>query len=485
MARIKLSASWVMGYDGHSHVLWANGEVVFEGGRILFVGRGFDGDVDVSIDHGHALIGPGFIDLDALGDLDSTVLCFDNAEDWQLGRLWRAGDKARTETYSPQEEQFKYRYAFAQLIRNGITTALPITSMSYRAWAESYDEFAGVAGIAGELGLRTYLGPCFMSGVTTTDDHGNLGQHWDEPRGIAGLAEARRFIADFDGAHGGLVRAMLAPDRIETCTPALLERTSAIARETGVPVRLHCCQSRYEVSLVKRLRGMTPWRWLDSLGLLTPQAILPHGIYVDDESDLMLLRDRGASIVHCPVVFARDGEALNSFARYQSLGITIGMGTDTFPPDMVDNMRQGLNICRIVEGRRDVSDAAAFYTAATLNGARALRRNDIGRLAPGAAADITVFDLSGFDLGPPLDPVRTMFLSGTGRDFTHSWINGRCVMDNRRVGGTDLRELRDKAAEQFARLVASHSSRAPFAPPTDRLFAPSFPLAPGEDSVLT
>lgn len=476
MARIRLKARWVVGHDGRTHVLWRDGEVVFEGHRIIHVGHGFEGHVDVSVDHGDALIGPGFIDLDALGDLDSTVLCLDNAEDWQLGRLWRAGETARPETYTAEEEQFKYRYAFTQLIRNGITTALPITSMSYRAWAESYDELAGVAATAGELGLRTYLGPCFMSGVTTTDDHGNLDQFWDEPRGLAGLSGARRFIADFDGAHGGLVRAMLAPDRIETCTPALLLETARAARETGVPVRLHCCQSRYEVELVRRLRGMTPWRWLHSLGLLTRQAILPHGIHVDHAEDLALLRDHEASIVHCPVVFARDGEALRSFARYQALGINIGLGTDTFPPDLVDNMRQGLNICRVVEGRRDAASAAAFYNAATLNGARALGRDDIGRLAPGAKADITVFDLSGFELGPPLDPIKTMLLSGAGRDFTHSWINGRVVMENRQVRGTDLRDLRDRAAAQFARLMASHSDRAPGHPPADQLFSASFPV---------
>ena len=141
MTRIVLSARHVLAHDGRSHVLWRNGEVAFENGRILHAGPPFEGACDIRMDHGEALIGPGFIDLDALGDLDSTVLCFDNGPEWQIGRLWRAGETARPETYTAAEEQFKYRYAFTQLIRNGITTALPITSMSYRAWAESYDEF--------------------------------------------------------------------------------------------------------------------------------------------------------------------------------------------------------------------------------------------------------------------------------------------------------------------------------------------------------
>ena len=84
--------------------------------------------------------------------------------------------------------------------------------------------------IAGELGLRAYLGPCYMSGMTYVRQDRSLAQHWDEPRGLAGLAQAVRFIEDFDGSHGGLVRGMLAPDRIETCTPALLARTAAASR---------------------------------------------------------------------------------------------------------------------------------------------------------------------------------------------------------------------------------------------------------------
>lgn len=475
--RTRLRASHVIGFDGKGHVLWRNGEVVFEGDRILFLGRDFEGPVDEDIDHGQALIGPGFIDLDALGDIDSTVLAFDNGPEWKLGRIWteRYLREGPREAYSPEEETFKYRHAFAQLMLNGITTAMPITSMTYRAWAESYEEFAAVAEVAGEMGLRAYLGPCYMSGVTVTDEQGQLSQHWDEARGMAGLKQATRFIRDFDRSHGGRVRAMLAPDRIETCTPALLESTAEVARDTGVPVRLHCCQSRYEVDLVQRLRGLSPYRWLNELNLLRPGAVLPHGIYLAP-GDLDLLAESGAAIVHCPVVFARDGEALRSFSSYLARGVTIALGTDTAPPDLVDNMRQGLNICRVVEGHAAAS-AADFYNAATLGGAKALGRDDIGRLQPGAQADITVFDLSGFHLGPLLDPVKTMVLAGTGRDFTHCWIAGRAVMRDRRIPGVDLEALRRRAQAQFAKLAASHQQRAPACPPPETLFTPSFPRA--------
>jgi len=337
--RIGLRANHLVGFDGKQHVLWQPGEVVFEGQTIVFVGRGFTGEVNQWIDYGNALISPGFIDLDALGDLDTTVLTLDNGSAWQIGRLWSEDYLRRgaQECYSLEETLQSWRYAFCQLIRGGMTTVMPISSMYYRRWAQGYDEFAAVAELAAELGLRCYLGPCYMSGITYAKAGGHLAQHWDEAAGLAGLQQAERFFRDFDGSHGGLIRAALLPDRIETCTPALLERSAALQRELAAPLRLHCCQSRYEVELVQRLRGLSPLQWLHHYGLLNPRSLLPHGIYIDNDSDLELLAENGASVVHCPLVFARDGEALNSFGRYRKRGIPLAMGTDTFPPDMLEN----------------------------------------------------------------------------------------------------------------------------------------------------
>src|SRR6185436_6309743 len=112
-------------------------------------------------DAGRALVGPGFVDLDALADLDTTVLGFDAQPAWRKGRVWPRSymDTGPVEMYSPDELAFQKRYAFAWLLRNGITTALPIASLFYRAWGETTEEFEAAAAIAGELGLRVYLGP--------------------------------------------------------------------------------------------------------------------------------------------------------------------------------------------------------------------------------------------------------------------------------------------------------------------------------------
>ena len=210
-----------------------------------------------------------------------------------------------------------------------------------------------------------------MSGMTYLRRDGALDQFWDEPAGLEGLAEAIRFFRDFDGKGGGLIRGLFAPDRIETCTPELLTRTARASIELDAPVRLHCCQSVYEFETVQRLRGATPLGWLERLALLTPRALLPHGIYVSghpkvpncSDEDWARLVDSGTNIVHCPVVFARMGEALDSFGRYRRAGINLALGTDTWPPDLLHNMRIGLYVARLLEGEASQTTSADMFNA--------------------------------------------------------------------------------------------------------------------------
>jgi cytosine/adenosine deaminase-related metal-dependent hydrolase len=242
-------------------------------------------------------------------------------------------------------------------------------------------------------------------------------------------------------------------------------------------MRLHCCQGLGEVAMVEQLRGASPLGWLQQLGLLNPRSLLPHGIYTQGDDDLQRLVDGGASLVHCPVVFARDGEALNSFGRYRAKGINVALGTDTWPADLLDNMRQGLNIARLMEGGNALTSTLDMYNAATLGGAKALGRDDIGRLAPGAKADITVFSLRGLHLGPLFDPLKNLVLAGRGDDCIASYIDGRCVMQDGQVQGVDYPALQRQAQRQFEKLMRSHSDRAFGQPDWKTLFQPAIPFA--------
>lgn len=479
---VLLTARWVVSDDGGRRRLLEDGEVVLEGDRIGFVGHGYSGEVARRVDYGQALIGPGFIDLDALSDLDTTILGFDNQPAARKGRVWPT-DYEPFEHYSQDELLFQKRHAFTWLIRNGITTAVPIASLFYRAWGETFEEFEGAAEIAAELGLRVYLGPAYRTGNQVVHDDGRIGTYYDEPRGLAGLEDAIRFARKFDGSHGGLVRTMLAPDRVETCTPELLRRSARASAELDVPVRLHCCQSRIEYDLVLAQHGVSPPEWLLSLGFLSPRALLPHGTFVSGSSrigrpgrDLEIIRDSGAAIVHCPLVSGRHGNVIESFARYRAMGLKLGMGTDTAPPDMIRNMQTGMILNRVVDADVGAVRSEHYYDAATLGGADALRRPDLGRIAKGAKADIAVIDLADFEIGQAIDPIQTLMLTASGRDVRSVVIDGRFVMEDRIIPGVDEQAMARSAQAQFERVMALYPLRTLGHPPIEQLFESAYPV---------
>jgi cytosine/adenosine deaminase-related metal-dependent hydrolase len=471
MRQSLLTARWVIGYEDGVHVIHENGCVLIEDDRVVHVGAVPNVDAE-RMDYGEAILSPGFVDLDALSDLDTTILGYDNFPGWRKGRVWPESyiERGPHEMYTPEELAFQKRFAFADLIRNGITTALPIASLFYREWGETVSEFDDAADVAEELGLRVYLGPAYRTGGQVTDEAGNIRAVYDEARGLKGLDDAAEFAARIDGRAGGRIKAMFAPDRIETCTPALIRRTAELAREIGAPVRQHCLQSEIELRLVREQHGGTPIDFLVENGALGPAWLLPHGTQATDR-DFEMIRDAGATIVHCPLVSGRHGGMLRSLPRCLSMGINVGMGTDTWPADMILNMQIGVMTARLAEGMPAVTSDMLF-DAATLGGARALGREDIGRLVPGAKADIAVIDLRQALQTP--DPIQTMMTSCSGRDVRDVWIDGRRVMQDRQIPGVDEAADRIRGQSQFDGLIAKYPERTVAHPPLSEIFRQSY-----------
>lgn len=475
--RTLLTASWVVGHKDGSHRLLKNGEVVFENGEILFVGHGFEGEVARRVDFGNALISPGLIDLDALSDLDTTILGIDHYPGWAKGRVWPRSyvEAGPYEMYSGEELAFQKRFAFGQLLLSGITTAAPIASLFYRQWGETAAEFEAAADAAGELGLRVYLSPAYRSGGMVLEEPGRMVPVFDEERGFQGLKDAVSFIERQSGRHGDLVRGMLAPDRVETSTLALLQRTDAAARDLGCKFRLHMAQGTMEVDTVRSLHGSTAPVWLAKAGLLSERLVAPHATNATDE-DLALYAENGVSIVHCPLVSARGGSKLSSFSSCRQRGINIAMGTDTAPADMLMNLLVGLITCRISDGVPDRVRSADLFDAATIGGARALGRSDLGHLSKGARADIAVFDLDDTVMAPSVDPITTIITGGSGKITRAVFVDGRLSMRSRQVANIDMGRARVQAQAQFDGLIAKYPERSWANPPVSEIFPPSYPV---------
>src|SRR5580698_5709867 len=84
----RVRAAHVIGFDGTDHVIYDKGEVVYEGERIVYVGHHYDGRVDETIEAGEAIVSPGFIDLDALADIDHALIDTWHGPGTELGLHW-------------------------------------------------------------------------------------------------------------------------------------------------------------------------------------------------------------------------------------------------------------------------------------------------------------------------------------------------------------------------------------------------------------
>lgn len=479
-------ARFVVAYEHGDHAIIRNGEVAYEGDRIVFVGKAFPGTPDRVIDAGEAILSPGFIDLDALADIDHALIDSWHGSDTATGLDWSEDyfRNRRRDFFTPEDRDFRHEFAFTQLIRNGITTAMPIGGEMHNEWCETYDEWAAAAGIAARLGLRLYAGPSYRAGVNVVRADGSRDVLWNEALGEAGLDDAIRFIEDFDGAHDGLIRGVLLPARIETMRPELMRRTGEAARRLGVKVRLHCLQGLRELRLLREWYGKTPLQLLDETGLLGPDLLIPHAVYLDLHSrnpnpgngELELLARSGATVIHCPMTSFRYGTALESFPKYRAAGVKFALGTDSFPPDMIRNIDIGVHMPKVIEGRTDAGSAADIYRAATLGGAQALGRDDLGRIAVGARADLIIVDLTDPRVGMVEDPIRTLHMNCTGADITTVIVNGRTVMEDRVLPGIDAQGMRQRLASYYAAMQAGYSERDYLRRPTAEIFPPTFPV---------
>ncbi|MFD8571138.1 chlorohydrolase family protein [Streptomyces sp. NPDC059639] len=483
--RTRWRARHILAHQDGGHALLRDGEVVWEDDRVVYVGPRYDGPVDTERDLGESLVLPGLIDLDALTDVDHLVLDSWAGPERAKGLQWSLDYFAqrRHDVFTPQERTTIRTYALAQLALHGITTFMPIASEVHSRWAEPYDELVETARVSRRIGLRGYLGPAYRSGVNVVLPDGTREVAFDEAEGRAGLGDALRFLDHVDGLDDPLLTGVLLPCRIETLTEELLAETARVGRERGVLVRLHALQGLAERNIIERRHGLTPLELLDKHGLLGPNLLIPHTVLLDrhpavhgaDRGDLALLARSGISVVHCPQTSLRYGEMLHSFRAYREAGVNLCLGTDSFPPDLVRGMDVGVHLAKIADGRSDAAPAEHYVEAATLGGARALGRADLGRIAPGAQADLVAFSLDDIRDGVLDDPVRTFLLNGTARQATNSVVAGSPVLVDGGLPGLDLETLRRDAQALFERMRAAYSERDTERRDTAALFPPTFP----------
>jgi cytosine/adenosine deaminase-related metal-dependent hydrolase len=132
-------------------------------------------------------------------------------------------------------------------------------------------------------------------------------------------------------------------------------------------------------------------------------------------------------------VFARRGITLKDFGRYRRVGVNMGIGTDTYPHNMLDELRLVSYLARTQAGSPRTLNSTDLFEAATIGGARALGRDDIGCLAPGCRADFVLVDVTHPMMRPLHDPVRNLIYAAGDRAIRAVYVDGQKVVEEGKV----------------------------------------------------
>ena len=423
--------SWIVAWDAsqQSHAYFRNADLVFSRNTIDFVGKNYAGRADNQVDGRGLCALPGLVNIHSHPVLEPVNKGFaDDVKSGLEGEIQWFRDFLPY-VADPVDLPVCAAFALCEMLRSGVTTVVDIS-----------EPYAGWIDVLQRSGMRAVVAPMINSMQDewwTTDGDHSITYRYAKDGGKEQLRHALDLIDRATEDADGRITGMVMPMAVDTCTPELIVDSFAAATERGIPMQIHAAQLITEFREIKRRHGLTPIQLLAKLGVLAPQTILSHAIVLDHHhladtsgphTDLDILAESGATVAHCAVNFARAGVALDSYPRYRSRGINIGIGTDSYPHNILEWMRTAAYIGRVVSRDTDFCTTADIFNSATISGARALQRDDIGRLAPGMKADIVLVDLSHPSMVPARDPLRSLIYCASNEAIRDVYVDGNPVL---------------------------------------------------------
>jgi cytosine/adenosine deaminase-related metal-dependent hydrolase len=452
------NADFIVAWDGAAgrHMYLQGADIAFAGRTLTFVGRGYGGPADETIDGRGLMVMPGLVDVHSHPMLEASYRGI--REEHGVPEMYMSGLFERAQAYWPDDagKLACAEAAYCELLLSGVTTVVDISGI-VPGWVE----------LAAQSGLRAVLAPAYASARWVVRKNHLLEYEWNEDAGRRGLDDALKLVDALVRHPSGRLSGMISPAQIDTCTEDLLRDSVAAARARSLPFTVHCAQAANEFYEMVRRHGITPIQWAHRLGLSGPGTVLAHAIFVDEHSwlhwgtrqDIATLADTGTSVAHCPTPFARYGQTLESFGKYRRAGVNLGIGTDTVPQNILEEIRWATVLGRIAAEDIRSFEMADVFSAATIGGARILLREDIGRLAPGARADLVLVDLTNPWMMPVRDPLRSLVFHAADRAVRDVYIDGRPVVANGRVLTLDHAGALARLTEAQRRMEAAVPER--------------------------
>lgn len=399
-----------------------DGAVAIKGNRIVAVGPTAElaGQYQPvrRLDSPHGLIMPGLVNVHT----HAAMSCFRGLADDLPLMTWLSEHIFPAEAGLDGEQVHRWSLlTMAEMIRSGTTS-----------FCDMYLFAADVARAADEAGLRAWIGEVLYDFPSPC--YGELKN---------GFALVERLLADYRG-HGRIA-ITVDPHAVYTCAPELLQKLHAMARRHRARYHIHLAETRDEVAGCRQKYGKHPVAHLEALGVLDELTLGAHGVWLGP-TEIELLAARGAGIAHCPESNMKLASGIAPVPELLAAGIRVGLGTDGAASnnniDLFAEMDTAAKLHKVNRLDPTVLDAATTLGLATTGGAALLGAADeIGALTPGRKADCIVLDLKQPHLLPLHNPVSQLVYAAGGSDVIHSLIDGRLVMENRRLLTIDEEKL--------------------------------------------
>ncbi|HOC59182.1 MAG TPA: amidohydrolase [Smithellaceae bacterium] len=327
--------------------------------------------------------------------------------------------------------------AMAEMILSGATT-----------FCDGYFFENQIAEATRSCGMRAVLSQGFADFATP-----------DNPKFEKIMEAADRFVARWMPLSPMISPAFFCHSPY-TCSPETLVNVKNAAREAGILYLTHLLENESEIETIEKRYGKKPVRHLLDLGVLDNRTIAVHCNWISDE-EMDIFADLGVGISHNPVSSMKLAAGIAPAPQMLEKGITVGLGTDGAASnndlDMFREMDAAAKIHKVTTLNPTVMSAETVIKIATLGGARLLGLDHlVGSIETGKLADIIVLDMNQPHLTPLYNPYSQLVYAARGSDVITSIINGKIVMENRRLLTINLCQVMDEVCRIAERIRTEH-----------------------------
>ena len=305
------------------------------------------------------------------------------------------------------------RLGLAEMIRGGTTT---YCDMYY--FEDAIAEETSAAGVRGVLGETLIDFPVA-----------------DNKTNAEGMAYVEKFVSRWKG--NDLIVPAIAPHAPYTVSEDHLKAVRAFSDRTGAPIVTHVSETKREVDDSVKAKGASPVAYLDRIGFLNERVIAAHVVWPQG-NDINILKQRRVGVIHNPQSNMKLASGVAPVPRMMDEGVLLGLGTDGAASNNDLNMWEEMDtvakLHKVFSGDPKVISAQQAFELATIRGAAALHlEKEIGSLETGKRADILIIERDSLNQIPLYNIYSDLVYATKGSDVESVIINGRIVMQDRRL----------------------------------------------------